>query len=628
MPRNYTRKTTILSYTAEDLQNAISAVINDGRKIREVGRTFNIPESTIRKKMLEDTPTLPRLGCKPVFSEEIESELKVYVLLLAKLFYGLTPRCLRRLAFRYAENHNIANKFDKRKGLAGKDWLYGFLKRSPGITLRQPEGTSLNRIASFNKESVQLFFSNLQSVMEKFKFEPKNIYNMDETGITTVQKKCPKVYGCKGSKKVGAAISGERGRTITAVFSMSAAGNFVPPMMIYPRKRMSKALEKNGPIGTVYKCSKNGWINSELFLQWLGHFQKHVKATVTDPVLLVLDNHNSHISIGAHNFCKENNIHMVSLPPHTSDHLQPLDLTFFSSLKNALYREYELYLSSTGHQKITEYEVAELLNKAFMRVATMEKAVSGFRTSGIFPLNPDKFTDADFDASRHAGEISVEPAPELEASSSQEDAALEKNHSDVQHQRDPSPQPSTSKDNSFFALAPIPQPKQNQAPKRKSRNKQKSEILTSTPIKTKLEEAEEKKRQREEAIKNKERLKDKNKGKGVIRKCFESESSLPSSSKKFKGKKRPPTPESSDSSGDEVSNICDDDELDDIEEVDEFSFAPPPQTEKSKEFCGICGEFGKQRELWYRCVLCSMWNHAECTGSDTPKNYMCDLCLN
>lgn len=154
---------------------------------------------------------------------------------------------------------------------------------------------------------------------------------------------------------------------------------------------MTPTLQKNGPVGAIYKCSKNGWINGELYHDWLHHFVKHVKPTADDPVLLVLDNHSSHISIQAYDFCRTNNIHVVSLPPHTSHHLQPLDLTFFGPLKNALYREYDLYLTSTGHEKITEYDIAELLNKAFMKVATMDKAASGFRSSGIFPFNPDKF---------------------------------------------------------------------------------------------------------------------------------------------------------------------------------------------------------------------------------------------
>lgn len=623
MPRNYTRKTTILSYTPEDLQNALDAIRNNGQKIRAAGRSFNIPESTLRKKLEENDFKLPRLGRKPVFPQETEAELKDYVLLLSKLFYGLTPVGLRRLAFRYAELHNITHNFNQEKGLAGKAWLYGFLNRFPEIKLRQPEGTSLNRIASFNKEAVGAFYSNLQVLMQKFKFEANRVFNVDETSITTVQAKCPKVYGAKGAKKVGSAISGERGRTITGVFCISAAGNYIPPMLIYPRKRMPATLQKNGPVGALYKCSKNGWINSDLFCEWLTHLAKHAKPTTTDPILLVLDNHASHISIRAYNFCKQNNIHMVSLPPHTSDHLQPLDLTVFSPLKNALYREYDLYLSTTGHQKITEYDVAELLNKAFMKIATMEKCVSGFRTSGIYPLDPDKFNDDDFAPANEAKNLAIE------CSSDQDEPNIPKSDvvlpdtsqsCSIDYQ---DPQPSTSKENSFLAMAPIPKKKVDKKVTRKSREKQCSKILTSTPVREELEAAEEKKRLREENLKRKE--KEKMAKKKTVRRCFSDETL---GTKKFKGKqklKKETTPESSDDSMDEdLSDICNDDELDDVE----LSFIPPSVKKPSEpnDTCGICGESGKDKELWFRCVLCSLWNHAECTSAETPENYKCDYC--
>ena len=47
-------------------------------------------------------------------------------------------------------------------------------------------------------------------------------------------------------------------------------------------------------------------------------------------------------------------------------------------------------------RKITQYELAELINKAYLKVATMGKGISGFSAEGILPLNPDKFTEADF----------------------------------------------------------------------------------------------------------------------------------------------------------------------------------------------------------------------------------------
>jgi hypothetical protein len=44
-----------------------------------------------------------------------------------------------------------------------------------------------NRVTAFNKTEVSLFYKNLEKLMETYKFTPKNIYNCDETGISTVQ---------------------------------------------------------------------------------------------------------------------------------------------------------------------------------------------------------------------------------------------------------------------------------------------------------------------------------------------------------------------------------------------------------------------------------------------------------
>ncbi|KAL4719697.1 hypothetical protein ACJJTC_007886 [Scirpophaga incertulas] len=42
--------------------------------------------------------------------------------------------------------------------------------------------------------------------------------------------------------------------------------------------------------------------------------------------------------------------------------------------------------------------------------------------------------------------------------------------------------------------------------------------------------------------------------------------------------------------------------------------------------CIICDDYGRDNELWYRCVLCGLWAHAECSGYDSPESYICDLC--
>ncbi|KAJ8937508.1 hypothetical protein NQ314_011822 [Rhamnusium bicolor] len=52
-----------------------------------------------------------------------------------------------------------------------------------------------------------------------------------------------------------------------------------------------------------------------------------------DPILLIIDNHETHASLATINFCRDNGITMVSFPPHTSHHLQPLDVSVFGPFK-------------------------------------------------------------------------------------------------------------------------------------------------------------------------------------------------------------------------------------------------------------------------------------------------------
>lgn len=79
------------------------------------------------------------------------------------------------------------------------------------------------------------------SLFNRHKFPPNMIYNVDETGVTTVQS--PKqVVAEKGKKQVGAITSAERGELVTVVCAINATGNSVPPMFIFPRGQIQRPL--------------------------------------------------------------------------------------------------------------------------------------------------------------------------------------------------------------------------------------------------------------------------------------------------------------------------------------------------------------------------------------------------
>lgn len=154
---------------------------------------------------------------------------------------------------------------------------------------------------------------------------------MDETGLSTVPSKTSNVVTPKGKKNICKISSAERGETITVVCCMSATGIYVPPALILPRQRLNPHLFKHAPPGTLELVTETGYMNADLFIDWLKNFVKHAKATADDPVLLIADNHSTHCTLPAILYSRENHITFFTLPPHASHNTALRQRIFCSS---------------------------------------------------------------------------------------------------------------------------------------------------------------------------------------------------------------------------------------------------------------------------------------------------------
>ena len=77
--------------------------------------------------------------------------------------------------------------------------------------------------------------------------------------------------------------------------------------LFFPRKKVFDHFIRDGPTDCIGATNGSGWMNEECFT-YMKHFIRYVKPKKESPMLLLLDNHQSHLSIQLITLCKDNGI--------------------------------------------------------------------------------------------------------------------------------------------------------------------------------------------------------------------------------------------------------------------------------------------------------------------------------
>lgn len=374
------------------------------------------------------------------------------------------------------------------------------------------------------------------------------------------------------------------------------------------------------------------------------------------------------MSLKAVLYCREHHIHLLSLPPHSSHKTQPLDVCFYGPLKTHYAAAAENWMAMHPGRAISSYEVADLLNTAYSKCASVGIASKAFATVGIWPLDSTIFTETDFvgclvtDRSEPAPATSAAHNGDLSATTSvpntEEEAGVPESPSVPLLDNDELPAypvgvseqsglqvtqsesqsagilgtnsstfsasssdissgkhiASTSNYVSPSAIKPFPRVKLDETKKRRA--SMRSEIFTASPFKLKLEEKHlmlEAKRMKAEA----RQLKSENAKK---RKILHGKNDQMKKKKKVKPakkqtcrdsrKKRKPDPGACNKTGGHKSS------------------AVNQNKSSSVTTCPACSEayVDPQTEDWIQCYDCERWWHEDCS-SYQGGNFLCDLCL-
>ncbi|CAG7724078.1 unnamed protein product [Allacma fusca] len=284
-----------------------------------------------------------------------------------------------RNCFSVSSKNGIVHPFTN--GCAGEDWILQFLVRHPGVCFRQGTSTNLIRIQSFTKSAVYRFFNQLESVIATNNFTDATIFNADETGISLVANRSPPRLARKGVRSVPVMVPAERGTLVTFTCCFSARGQYIPPLFVFPQGGKLERI-RNYPAGSIFQKSKRGWSTSQTFLAWLKHFRTHAAPSRSTKVLLILDNHSSHVCYDAVMYASKNNI--LTIPPHCTHKLQPLDVSFFGPLKSKSKGALTAWLDANEGRMIKNEDITDVVKAPFEQSCTKIIAVNGFKKTGLW----------------------------------------------------------------------------------------------------------------------------------------------------------------------------------------------------------------------------------------------------
>ena len=145
------------------------------------------------------------------------------------MFYGLSTNKCRRLAFEFAiQNYITILDNREKKRIAGIDWFLSF-KFKYGLSVQNPEATSLACATALNCHTIGKFFDQLGDLYDRYKFEMHDIYNLDETRNNQGAWLHPQEKSALG------VTSAERGELVTVLYAVGASGVVVPSMFVFSR---------------------------------------------------------------------------------------------------------------------------------------------------------------------------------------------------------------------------------------------------------------------------------------------------------------------------------------------------------------------------------------------------------
>ena len=273
-----------------------------------------------------------------------------------------------------------------------KEWCRGFLVRHPTLKAYWSKPLERSRANGANPTSVGEFFDAAGEVLEQrpVPIPKSNRYGVDESGFNLGLTGRKRVIGPRGRKGQFNRADGKR-ENITTIETICADGTSLKPTIIFKGKHLMSKWGVKNPCDARIGCSRKGYTNNELAVEYLHDFHEQTKDKNDLPRALFLDGHASHCSLTFIETAINYNIEILAYPSHSTQLLQGLDVACFGPMK-LIWNEVKERMEREGCP-VTKDNFAEVYAEVRERALTASTIKSAFRATGIEPFNPNILTE-------------------------------------------------------------------------------------------------------------------------------------------------------------------------------------------------------------------------------------------
>ena len=235
--------------------------------------------------------------------------------------------------------------------LESSSWAQSLFRRM-GFVRRRGSAAKLEIPDGTFKEAQLLFTHDIVSKVDKYNIPDSLIINIDQTTTkyvpvsrSTLAKKNSKAAAIKGSSDK---------RSITATFSITFSGNFLPMQLIYGGKTTKSLPKFKFPHDFSLSVNKTHYSNEkeacklieETLVPYIEKVRQEENLLVSQNALVIMDVFSGQITSVVLDCFKDNKIEVVCVPANMRYLLQPLDLTVNGYAKKFTSQKFSEWYSS------------------------------------------------------------------------------------------------------------------------------------------------------------------------------------------------------------------------------------------------------------------------------------------